>query len=68
MLRWVLQECLWVHLQHDTHISRFFYWLARRKGKQKAAVAGARKLLVAIYWMLVRKEEFRNQRGGGTST
>jgi len=59
MLRWVVQECMWAHLQHDTHISRFFFGLAQRKGKKVAAVAAARKLLVAIYWMLVRKEEFR---------
>jgi transposase len=59
MLRWVLQECLWVHLQYDTHISRFFYRLVRHKGKKKAAVAAARKMLVAIYWMLVRREKFR---------
>ena len=61
MLRWVLMECLWAHLGrgNDTHITRFFFRLARRKGKRVAAVAAARKLLVVIYWMLVRKEEFR---------
>ena len=60
MLRWVIQECLWVHLgRNDTYISRFFFRLASKKGKRKAAVAAARKLLVAIYWMLIRKEEFR---------
>ena len=59
MLRWVVQECLWAHLQHDTYISRFFFRLASKKGKKIAAVAAARKLLVAIYWMLVRKEKFR---------
>jgi transposase len=59
MLRWVIQECLWVHLRFDTHISRFFFRLARHKGKKIAAVAAARKLLVVMYWMLVRKEKFR---------
>ena len=58
LLRWVLQECMWTHLRYDTHISRFFYRLARRRGKQKASVAAARKLLSMIYWMLVRKEGF----------
>ena len=48
MLRWVLQQCLWSHLQFDTHISRFFYRLVCRKEKQKAAVAAARKLLVTV--------------------
>jgi transposase len=59
MLRWVIQECLWSHLRHDTYVSRFFYRLARDKGKKVAAVAAARKLLVAIYWMLKNGEEFR---------
>jgi transposase len=59
MLRWIVQECLWSHLRHDTHISRFFYRLARRKGKRVAGAAAARKLLVAIYWMLKNREEFR---------
>jgi transposase len=59
MLRWVVQECLWSHLRHDTHVSRFFYRLARKKGKKVAAVAAARKLLVAVYWMLRNGEEFR---------
>lgn len=59
MLRWIVQECIWVHLRYDTHISRFFYRLAWKKGKKIAAVAAARKLLVAIYWMLKNREEFR---------
>jgi len=59
MLRWVIQECVWVHLQYDTWLTRFFYHLARRKGKKVAAVAAARKLLVVIYWMLKNREEFR---------
>jgi transposase len=59
MLRWVIHECMWVHLQYDTHISRFFFRLARHKGKKVAAVAAARALLVTVYWMLVRKEKFR---------
>jgi len=46
-------------LKPDTHISRFFYRLAWKKGKKVAAVAAARKLLVAIYWMLKNREEFR---------
>jgi transposase len=59
MLRWIVQECLWIHLQYDTHISRFFFRLAAKRGKRIAAVAAARKLLVAIYWMLKTREPFR---------
>ena len=59
ILRWIVQECLWVHLRYDTHITRFFFRFAWRKGKKIAAVAAARKLLVAMYWMLRNREEFR---------
>ncbi|MEM2618530.1 MAG: hypothetical protein QW356_03455 [Candidatus Hadarchaeales archaeon] len=61
MLRWILIECLWSHLKYDTAITRFFNRVARRRGRKIAAVAAARKLLVAIYWMLKRREEFRAQ-------
>lgn len=61
MLRWILQECLWSHIRYckESHISRFFFRLAALKGEQVAAVAAARKLLVASYWMLRNREEFR---------
>ncbi len=61
LLRWVLVQCAWMHLTHaeDSRLKRFFWKLARRKGKQIAIVATARKLLVAIYWMLRRGEPFR---------
>jgi transposase len=60
-LRWILVECTWMHLMHakDSKLKRFYYRLMRRKGKPVALVATARKLLVAIYWMLKRKEPFR---------
>jgi transposase len=60
LLRWVLQECVWMHLKNadDTHLARFFYRIARRKGRKIAAVAAARKLLKVMYWMLKNKEVF----------
>jgi transposase len=59
LLRWILVECVRVHLRYDTRVTRFFRKVARRRGEQVAAVATARKLLVAIYWMLKRRENFR---------
>lgn len=61
LLRWTLQQCVWAHIRYaeDTRLTRFFWRIARKKGKQKAAVAVARKLLVVIYHMLTRQEEFR---------
>jgi len=59
-LRWILVECAHVHVtRFDTGITRFYKRIAARKGKQKAIVAAARKLCVAIYFMLKRKEKFR---------
>jgi hypothetical protein len=43
----------------NSRLTDFFWRLARRKGKKRAIVAMARKLLVAIYWMLVRNEPFK---------
>ncbi|KXB03198.1 hypothetical protein AKJ47_02705, partial [candidate division MSBL1 archaeon SCGC-AAA261G05] len=59
-LRWVLVECIWSHLTHTsgTRLTRFFRRIAKRRGKKVAVVATARKLLVAVYWMLKRGEEY----------
>jgi len=60
MLRWILIQCAWMHLFHgESRLTEFFWRLARRKGKKRAIVAMARKLLVAVYWMLVRGEPFK---------
>ena len=61
LLRWVLIQCAWMHLYHaeDTRLTRFFWKVSQRKGRKVAIVAMARKMLVAIYWMLRRGERFR---------
>lgn len=59
-LRWVLIECSWSHVIHyDTRLSRFYHRIVKKKGSKKAITATARKLLVIIYWMIVRGEEYR---------
>jgi transposase len=64
VLRWVLVECAWNHLinAEDTSLTRFFHRVARNRGKQKAAVATARKLLKVMYILLKEKREFRDFR------
>jgi transposase len=61
LLRWVLVQCAWMHLYHarETRLTKFFWRIARRKGPKVAILAMARKLLVTMYWMLRRGEEFR---------
>ncbi|KXB06541.1 hypothetical protein AKJ51_03555 [candidate division MSBL1 archaeon SCGC-AAA382A20] len=59
-VRRVLIQCAWSHINNsDSYITEFFDRLKRRKGKPVAIVAAARKLTVAIYWMLEREEKFR---------
>jgi len=60
LLRWVLVECAWMHIRNarDTRLTRFFYTISKRKGRAIAITGTARKLLVAVYWMLKRRERF----------
>jgi transposase len=62
ILRWVLVQCVWSHLCHasDTGLTRFFYSVARKRGRHKAAVATARKMLKVMYVLLKEKREFRD--------
>ena len=58
-LRWILTECVKVHINKcDSSITGFYRRLRRSKGTQKATVAAARKLLLAIYWMMKEGREF----------
>jgi transposase len=61
MVRFLLSECVHVHAEccPGSSISTFLERKEGEIGKQKATVAAARKLLVAIYFMLKRDEEFR---------
>jgi transposase len=60
-LRWILTEAVHIHVANepDSHLTKFFLRVARKKGPQVATVATARKMLTAIYWMLFNQEEFR---------
>jgi transposase len=62
-LRWILTESVHIHAMNepDSQLSRFHTKVARRRGKHKATIATARKLLHIIYWMLVRHEQYHGQ-------
>jgi transposase len=60
-LRWIMVEVAHSHLKHDTTISRFYHSLAERKGKQIAAVATARKLLLCYYSVLKNGRAYYDQ-------
>lgn len=64
-LRWILIEAVRIHLiwtdRHmvETKISRFYQRLCKKKPRNVAAIAAARKMLQIIYHMLKNKDEFR---------
>ena len=62
-LRWILTEAVHTHTHCEpgSRLSRFHAKVARRRGKQKAVTATSRKLLLIIYWMLVRHEPYHSQ-------
>ena len=65
-LRWVLVEAIHSHLRYCKDkdvckLCKFYRRVSRRRGKHKAAVAGAAKLLRIMYWMLKMKEPYRPQ-------
>jgi hypothetical protein len=43
----------------DTYLRSFYYRLAGRRGAKRAIVAVAHRILIAVYYMLVRHEPFR---------
>jgi transposase len=62
-LRWILTESVYIHIMNcpGSRLSHFHARIARRRGKQKATTATARKLLHIIYWMLIENEEYHGQ-------
>ncbi len=57
-LRWILSECLHVHMRFDpsSSISNFYRWISKEKKKKgKALVASANKPLKIFYWVLREK-------------
>lgn len=59
VLRWMLVQCANNVVMHgNEYFVEFFERLTRRKNKYVARVATARKVLVSMYHMLTRSEEF----------
>ena len=59
-LRWILTEAVHIHKRvcPDSQLSGYYNNISRRRGKQVAIIATARKLLNVIYWMLVREDVY----------
>ena len=59
-LRGILGEVAWASIkQRDTYFRAQFHRIARRRGRQKAAVAVAHSLLVVIYHVLRERRPYR---------
>jgi len=61
-LRWILTEAVHSHRRFEpgSNLSRFYDKIAKKRGKQKAAMAAARKLLHIIYWMMLTGEAYHS--------
>lgn len=62
-IRWALVEAVTHAVDRDPFLRTVYHRLSRKKGKAKARVAIARKLLVSIYYVLKNKEPYRTNRG-----
>ncbi len=62
-LRWVMVEAATRAVSIDDYYKSFYERLKKRKGKQVAKVAVARKMLVGIYYILKKKEPFKKGKG-----
>lgn len=61
-LRRILVQCAWAASKTDTFLGRTFHRLASRMGKKRAAVAVGHKILVLVYHLLVKGEEYEESR------
>lgn len=60
-MRWVVTECVHSHIRYqNSNITRFYDRIAKKKGKAKATVAAASKMLRIIYWILKENREYQN--------
>lgn len=62
-IRWAMVEAAQTAIRHDESLRRFYLRLSLKRGKNKAIVACARKLLVGIYYMLQKNQEYKSYPG-----
>jgi len=62
-IRWILVEAAQHASRHDPRLRGFYLRILKRRGYQRAIVAVARKMLVAIYHVLSKNEAYHGVRG-----
>jgi len=60
-IRWILVEAAQHAARHDPRLQGFYQRIHKRRGYQKAIVAVARKMLVAIYHVLSKNETYQGE-------
>lgn len=68
LLRWVLVEAAWRLTRSEPMWGVIFEDLSRRKGKKKAIVAIARRLLCLMHGLLIRRERYDGSKITPTGT
>jgi len=63
-LRWIMVECVHIHLRYDTSITRAYHAIAERKGAGIAKVAAARRLLMCCDSVLRNRRPYYDPAGG----
>lgn len=58
-LRWIFVEAAHQAIKEDGKIRDLYLRVSDKRGHNRAVVAAARELVVAIYWMLTRMEPYR---------
>lgn len=69
-IRWILIQCANITIQYPGRIQLYFYRLKKRKHRNVAITATARKMLYYIWFILTNKEPYRDNiyaSGLGTS-
>ena len=62
-LRWIMVECVHIHIKYNTSITRSYHAIAQRKGKSLAKVAAARRLLMCCYSVLRNRQPYYDPAG-----
>jgi len=59
VLRWIMVQSARQAVRHDERFEAYYERIQRRKGDSKAVVAVAKEMLVVVWYMLTKQEEYR---------
>lgn len=59
-MRWALTQSAWVAIRQKGKLRKFFLKKKLKIGKKKALIAVARKMLTAMFYMLKRREQYKD--------